>query len=244
MIIALVSQKGGVGKSTLATSIAWELMSRKRRVLLVDGDSEQGSSKVTVAAALERGLPTPACVDMGPDMFGPEELPALIAHYDDIVIDTPGQLGETQRGALMVADVALMPVGQTGYEAWSVMKTLNVLNAAQELRPELKVAMVVVRRDLRTDLGKTARDVLQDVGIPILKSETSYRVAWMEAPTAGQGVAQYAPKDAAAKECIALVDELLLMATTRRAYDEAITAEVTLPEAFLEHEAEMAVAHE
>ncbi len=50
--------------------------------------------------------------------------------------------------------------------------------------------------------------MLEGGGLPILDAELAYRVAYQEALAAGQGVTAYAPKDAAAAEVRALVDEL------------------------------------
>jgi cellulose biosynthesis protein BcsQ len=46
----------------------------------------------------------------------------------------------------------------------------------------------------------------------VLRATISQRVAWREALLSGQGVAQYNPRDRAAKEVKALVDELLVFA--------------------------------
>jgi len=43
-IIAFISQKGGVGKSTLSQTLATEAKKQKLKVLLADCDSQQGSS--------------------------------------------------------------------------------------------------------------------------------------------------------------------------------------------------------
>lgn len=216
MIIALVQQKGGVGKSTLAVAIAWELQSRGARVLVVDSDP-QGTVRVTGEVAAERHADAPSVVVLGKDMWRDGQLPRLAQAYDHVVIDTPGRLGDVQRAALAVADVALLPVGQSAADAWGVAETLDVVKTAQqELRPELRAALVITRKAPRTTLGQQARTALEGHGLPVLKTETTYRVAWQECLADGQGVAQYAPSDKAADEARRLVDELLAMMTPKR----------------------------
>lgn len=216
MILALISQKGGVGKSTLSVSIAWELQERGARVLVVDADP-QGTVRITGEVATEAGLPAPTIIALGKDMYRPEQLPTLAANYDHVIIDTPGRLGDVQRAALMVADIALMPVGQSAADAWGLTETLELARQAQTLRPQLRTALVITRKLPRTALGKNAREVLAGCDFPILTTETTYRVAWQEALAAGKGVSQYNPKDAAAVEAKSLVNELLAFttATTR-----------------------------
>ena len=51
--------------------------------------------------------------------------------------------------------------------------------------------------------------MLEAGGLPVLKSELGDRVSYQEAIAAGLGVSRYAPKDAAAGEIKALLDELL-----------------------------------
>jgi chromosome partitioning protein len=216
MILAFVSQKGGVGKSTLAASVAWELHHRDHRVLLVDADP-QGTVRVAGEVAAEQNRSAPTIVSLGKDMYRPDQLPRLAENFDHIIIDTPGRLGDVQRAALMLADLALVPVGQSAADTWGTTETLDVIEQAQVLRPTMAAAMVITRKMPRTSLGKMAREVLSSSSMPVFRAETTYRVAWQEALAAGQGVAQYAPSDAAATELRNVVDEIFtFMAQTER----------------------------
>lgn len=213
MILSLVSQKGGASKSTLAVSIAWELLARGGKVLVVDTDPQQTVLEVgATAAANNRAAPT--VVAMGKDLYRPDQLPRLAESFDHVIIDTPGRSGELQNAALMVSDMALVPVGQAAADIWALTSTLEVVSKAQSLRAmhgnPLKAALVIARRLPRTALGKALRETLAASGLPVLEAETTARVSWQECLGAGLGVAQYAPRDAAATELRELVDELLV----------------------------------
>jgi len=210
MILSLVSQKGGVGKSTLAISIAWELFSRGRKVLIVDSDP-QGTARETVEIAKEAGDASPSVVAMGKEMWRADQLPLIAKSFDDVVIDTPGRLGDVQRGALMASDIALIPIGQSAAEVWTVTTTVKLIEEAKMPHPSLLSAVVLTRRKPRTAIGKQAREPLHGAGLTVLHGETTDRMAWQECLGAGKGVAQYAPKDAAAKELRTIVDEVLGM---------------------------------
>lgn len=208
MIIAFVSQKGGVGKSTLAAAFAWELHSRGQRVLVVDADP-QGTVRVTGEIAAEQGQEAPSIVAMGQDLHRPDQLPRLAQAFDHCIIDTPGRQGAIMRAALMVADVALVPSGQSAADAWGVLETVELVQQAQVIRPQLAGALVITRKAPRTKLGQSAREVLEEVGFPVLQAEGTFRVAWQESLAAGQGVTVYAPRDKAAEEARAILEETL-----------------------------------
>ena len=208
MILALAGQKGGVGKSTVAISIAAELVARKRKVLLVDADP-QGTSRTWGEVAAESGHPLPTLVAMGATMHRPDQLPTVGQGYDDVVIDCPPRHGDIQRSALMVADVALLPCGPSSADAWALAASIDLINEARSLRPELEVRIVITRKQGRTALGRSAREELTKSGIDLMKTEIGYRVAFAESLGAGLGVTAYAPRDAAAQEIRSLVGELL-----------------------------------
>lgn len=209
VIVALTGQKGGVGKSTLAICVAAELLGRRHKVLLVDADP-QGTIRTWGEVAADAGQPLPSIVAMGSTMHRPEQLPTVRQGYDDVVIDCPPRHGDIQRSALMVADLAILPCGPSSADAWALGASIDLINEARALRPELEVRILITRKQGRTALGRSAREELEKSGIELLKTEVGYRVAFAESLGAGQGVTAYAPRDAAAEETRALVNELLL----------------------------------
>ena len=210
MIISLVSQKGGVGKSTLAVSLAWELHARGHRALIVDTDP-QGTSKRAGEIAAARGLQGgPTTIVLGKGLEQPHQLPRLAPAFDHVIIDTPGHLSELTKPLLQVSEVMLIPIGQSGADVWGNEDIITVVKTAQEtLNPNLRAAVLFVRTHPKTILCRKARATLQKGTLPVFTSETTDRVSWQEALMAGQGVAQYAPKDRAAAELRALVSEVV-----------------------------------
>lgn len=206
--VACAGQKGGSGKSTAALALAAELVARGLRVLLVDADP-QGSARTWGAVANENGHAAPTVVAMGADLYKPGQLPALTGSFDWVIIDTPPRQAETQRAALMVADLAILPCGPSAMDAWALAETVEQVQAAQRVRPHLRAAVLLTRTVARTAISRGARDVLADVGLPVLRSELGFRVAYQEAPAAGLGPAQYEPSSEAAEEVRALTDEVL-----------------------------------
>jgi len=217
---AVCGIKGGSGRSTLATNLAAEGLARGLRTLLVDADP-QGTARTWADVATEQGLPAPSAVAMGAGMHKPGQLDRVAAGFDLAVIDGPPRLGDVLRSILMTADVALVPCGPSASDTWAVAQSVELVLEAQALRPDLAAALVVTRKQARTAIGDAVRGALESTGLPILRTEVHYRVAFQEALAAGRGVVTYAPGTAAAREVQDLYDELEALTEGKTRGEEA-----------------------
>jgi chromosome partitioning protein len=209
MILSLVGQKGGGGKSTAATSLAYEGTRRGLRVLLIDADPQK--TVMTWGAVGAEGLdePMPTIVAMGAGLHKPDQVPRMAKDYDLIVVDCPPRHSEIQRAALMVSDMAIIPCGPSPADAWALAETAELVREAQTVRPKLRAAILLTRVQGYTALGRGARDVVAEAGLPVLASELGFRVAFQEALAAGSAATDYAPGSPAADEVKALFDEVV-----------------------------------
>lgn len=206
MIVAAVGQKGGTGKTTTSVSLAVEWCVRGRSVLLVDTDT-QGSVLTWADVAAERGAEhIPAVTALGAQLR--QQLSPHVAGRDVIVIDCPPAHGERQRAALMVADVALLPSGPDATELWGLTSSAELVREAQSFRPALRAAILITRKDKRTQMGAQARQALEQLGLPVLGAELSRRVTYPESIAAGLGPTTHAPTSDAAREVRRLANEL------------------------------------
>jgi chromosome partitioning protein len=208
LIIALAGQKGGVGKSTLAISIAAEWHRRGVRVLLVDADDEQRTAVTWAEVAAEHGLDAPRCVPMG-DNIRTELLRVIGAEqYDVVIVDTPGRVGTRTTYALGVSHVALLPCGPSGPEIWAMAGTLEQAADVAAVTG-LEVAILITRRQPGTVLGRRVRVVLDDdTEVTVLDTELDQRIAYAEAITGGHGPTTYDSTSDAAREVRRLITEL------------------------------------
>jgi chromosome partitioning protein len=207
MIVTLMGQKGGIGKSTTAVCLAMAALERGSNVLLVDADP-QGTVRTWSEVGTENQRSVPTVIAMGANMHRPGQLDVIARRYDLTLIDCPPRYGDVQRSALMIADVALLPCGPSAADAWALTSSLELVTEGRTLREELKAAIVITRKQGRTVLGKSARAVLEASGLAVMNSELSYRISYQEALAVGSGVTQYCPRDAAAREVRALLDEV------------------------------------
>jgi chromosome partitioning protein len=208
MIVALLNQKGGVGKTTLATHIAGELALRGQQVILLDADP-QGSALDWTQRRSQQGLPRLfSAVGLARETLH-QEAPELARRSDHVVIDGPPRIAALARSALLAADRVLIPVQPSPYDLWASAEMVALVREAQVFRPALHAAFVINRRVSTTVIGREARSVLAEQPLPSLQSEIRQRIVFADSVAAGQLARELAPDGAAAREITALTDELL-----------------------------------
>jgi chromosome partitioning protein len=208
MIIALLNQKGGVGKTTLATHIAGELALRGQHLVLLDADP-QGSALDWAQRRAQQGLPRLfSAVGLARETLH-QEAPELARRADHVVIDGPPRIAALARSALLAADRIIIPVQPSPYDLWASDEMVALIREAQVFRPEISAGFVINRRISTTIIGREARQVLAEQPLPALRAEVRQRIVFADSVASGRLARETAPDSAAAREVTALVDELL-----------------------------------
>ncbi|MFH1417342.1 MAG: ParA family protein [Planctomycetota bacterium] len=180
MLIAVVNQKGGVGKTTLAVHLAVWLHERGNNVAFIDADGQSSSSRWIQSA--ERGITLVRETDADAII---EQAQILRRNHDLVVADGPANLADSTRALLLVADFALVPCGVTVPELESTADTIRILCNAQAVRPPgLPPATVVLGRlrDDRFSLTREAPEAAQTLGLPVCRHVLRLREALADAP--------------------------------------------------------------
>lgn len=212
MIIVMGGEKGGTGKTTLATNLAAVRATADRDMLLVDTDPQGSASNwATVRDESQTALPRIACIQK----FGrgiARELRDLAGRYQDIIVDTGGRDSVELRGALVVADVIAIPVQASQLDLWTMDQIDKVIQEARALNPALRASVVISRAPTHphmTDVAD-AKDLLNDfTSLQLVSVVVRERVAYRRAAGAGCSVHEFLPRDeAACTEITALCTEL------------------------------------
>jgi chromosome partitioning protein len=204
MIISVINQKGGAGKTTIAVNLSAALSAEGNRVLLVDADPQQTAQDW---AAVRLNPPPFQVIGLTKPVLH-RDVPRLASDYDCVVIDCAPRRFEMARSAMMAADVVLIPVQPSGADFWASRETVNLAKEIHALKDGQKYAFVVSRKIGRTTLGRDIKDALAEYDVPILRAATTQRVIYAETLTAGSTVIEEQPSGRAADEIRAILAEL------------------------------------
>jgi chromosome partitioning protein len=204
-IIAFVSQKGGVGKSTLARALAREAAAGGMRTKIADLDTQQGTSVDWHRTRLNAGIEPVMAVEA---FAGAEQALRAADHFDLLIIDGPAR---TSRGTLDIARVADLVVQPTGASVDDLRPAVREFHAlVQEGVPKSKLAFALNRIGTIAEEAD-ARSYVAEAGYEALDGCLLERPAYRKAQNTGHAVTEtsYAGLNAKADALIqALIDRV------------------------------------
>ncbi|KQU23506.1 cobyrinic acid a,c-diamide synthase [Methylobacterium sp. Leaf94] len=206
MIIGVLNQKGGVGKTTIATNLAAVCAKAGSRVLLVDADP-QGSS-MAWSSAREADPLFPVISMAKPTLH--KDLPELAADYDVVIIDGAPRVNDLGRAAILASDVVLIPVQPSPYDVWASADTVQLIREAQQFKENIKAVFVINRKIVNTAIGRDVANALEQFDFPVLLNALCQRVIYAESAAQGRAVIETDAKSEAAIEMAQLANELQL----------------------------------
>jgi len=187
VILMIGGEKGGVGKTTLATHLVVARKGEGRGVVLVDADS-QGTSSTWTDARKEKSVPQVPCMSLRGGKVH-VELRELARHYEDVVVDTGGADSQEFRSALLAAHTLLMPLRPGSFDFWTLMKMSEVIGMADTYNEELKAVICLsqVPPSARDRAKREAAEVLMEMPrFQLLNAMIIFRAAFNHC--AGEGL--------------------------------------------------------
>ncbi len=202
MIISVLNQKGGTGKTTLAVNIAREYTKRTLKTLLVDSDSQGSALRWHEESGGE--LIDLTCL---PVNTLDKDVIKFKDRYERIVIDGIPRVSPLTVCAIKAANIVLIPVQPSFYDIWATEDLVRLVKDRIELTEgKLKAAFVVSRRIKGTTIGKDIVEHLTSFELPVFLNGTYQRIEYAKAVQEGRTVCE--DHTAATHEIVSIVNEL------------------------------------
>lgn len=204
-IISVLNEKGGTGKSTVATNLATALHRQGLRVVLLDCDPQGTARDWRDASPEGADLPPVLGVDR-PQMLA-SSLNGINAEI--AIIDSPAKAESMSAAIVRVSHVALLVIQPSGADLWASGAAVKLIEAKRSMGGEINAAFLVNRTSGATKLSKLVKSGEWNTyeGIDKLDASIGNRAVFATAMTDGLSVLDYA--DAKAKEEMqAIIQEL------------------------------------
>ena len=201
-VIALVGNKGGAGKTTLAVNLAVALARRAGTAVL---DVDPQGSALQWRAFIDH--------DRAPPVFAPEgdDLASQVLHlarrFAHVVVDCPPSVhAPATDAALRVVDMALIPVQPSPVDLWATVHVERAVGEARGVNPGLKAMLVINQLEPRTTLSRLMREALAELELPVAAAAIRRRAVFRNTALEGKTVYDAGRRGAAAA---AELDELV-----------------------------------
>lgn len=192
--IALLSQKGGAGKTTLALCLAVAAEFENRTAALLDLDPQATACNW----GDRRDAETPVITDVQPARLHKALERAHQEGCDLVVLDTPPRSEHAALEAAKAADLIVLPVRPSIYDLETLRASQELIRMAGVDKPAVVVLNAVPARGSR---GHEAEKAIAGLGLEVLNRHLGHRQAYADAATLGLTPQEYEPSGKAALEC-------------------------------------------
>ena len=212
MVILVGGEKGGTGKSTIATNIATMRTIKGIDTLLFDIDPQKTSTFWASRRDENNIHPRIASCQkildsriLNAGIVIRNELKALMSKYEDIIVDAGGAASEVLRAAMTMADVLVLPLMPSSFDIWTLGTVNNLISEVKHTNPKIIAKVVYNKVAPHPQTAKSemeeSNEILSDFdSIKRFDTILIYRVAIRRSQSKGQSIVEYKPLDDKANE--------------------------------------------
>ena len=205
-VIAVINQKGGTGKTTLALNLAAGL-ARRAPTAVIDADPQRSISQWIAMGDETRDLS--AATQIG---TAPAATIARLKHeHRYVVVDCPPAVqGAVVEAVMASADVVLIPVLPSPLDLWASVEMAALVNQAQQKNRALQAYLVLNQVETRNALSRVMQQAVAEFDLPLLRASLQRRAAYRSAAVDGVSVYALGSRGLQAVADIeAIIEELL-----------------------------------
>jgi chromosome partitioning protein len=194
-IITVCNQKGGSGKTTVSMQLAGTLARQKKRILVVDADPQGTATRWAASADDENPFPASVIGLSAANDKVHREVKKFVENYDFIIIDCPPAADSpVPQSALLIADLALVPIIPSPLDLWASVGIRKVIENVGDINETLQSRLIVNQCQPKTNLAKDTLEVLPEFGIAVCKNYLRQRTAYRQSAVFGQTVQDFGSK--------------------------------------------------
>lgn len=184
-IIVVTNQKGGCGKTTIVMNIAG-IMAKTSKVLVIDGDPQGSASRWAASASDEKPFPAAISGLSHANDKVHREIKKHVDDYDYIVVDCPPSVESNfTSSALLVADLALIPVIPSPTDLWAAIGIQKLITSVSAINETLEARIIANMCQGNASISKEALSLLEEFEFSKVSTNIYHRTAYRQAAAFG-----------------------------------------------------------
>lgn len=194
--ILVGGEKGGTGKSTVATNLAVMFRIAGLDTHLIDCDMQKTSLKFAARRSTQKILPSLVCTHLSGDQL---QIPIidLAEKYDSVLIDCGGQDSVELRSAMITPciDLMIVPIQAGYFDLETLVNMNNLVRVSKIYNPKLKVKCLINRTPTNklVTVAQEAKNFINDEleHLDLMDTILHDRVSFSYSVAKGQSVIEY-----------------------------------------------------
>ena len=196
MILTIGGIKGGNGKSTIATNLAVMRSSAGNDLILIDADEQKSATIFAIIRRQEHPDRPQFTSSILVNEGVRDNVPDLHEKYDDVIIDVGGRDTVSQRAAISVSDILLVPFNPRAVDIWTIEDIEKMMERMRLLNDRIRVVGFINRADPVGSDNADSREILRSLAwMEFVDSAIVNRKAFGKAMAHGLSVAELRPLD-------------------------------------------------